>query len=454
MSLGLVTDLYELTMAASYLRRGMTEPATFSLFARALPPNRGFLVAAGLDDVLRLVADYGFDADDLGWLAGQGFDTATLDALRGLRFTGDVWAIPEGRVVFPDEPLIEVTAPLPEAQLVETLVLNQITYQTALATKAARCRLAVGGRATVFDFALRRTHGIEAGMAAARAAAIAGFAGTSNVKAARRLGLAAVGTMAHSYVQAFPSERAAFAAFAADFPDRTTFLVDTYDTLRGVETAVEVASSMDLTGQVGVRLDSGDLLTLSKQTRRLLDAAGRRDVTIVASGGLDEFDVQRLLDDGAPIDAFGVGTKIGVSADAPSLDTAYKLVEYAGRPVMKLSPGKETRPGPKQVYRHDLRTGDVLATRSELAPKGATPLLTQVMRGGERLAPAEPVGVAADRLSTDLRRLPPEALELTEPRAIRVRVSARLEALTTEVRNMHQVGASSDASPLQSGGRR
>ena len=437
MGLGLVTDLYELTMATSYLRREMCEPATFSLFARALPPSRGFLVAAGLDDVLRLLADYRFDENDLAWLAGQGFDAATLDALRELRFTGDVWAIPEGHAVFPDEPLIEVTAPLPEAQLVETLVLNQITYQTALATKAARCRLAAGGRAALVDFSLRRTHGIEAGMAAARAAAIVGFAGTSNVEAARRLGLPAVGTMAHSYVQAFRSEREAFAAFAADFPDRTTFLVDTYDTLSGVETALEVARSMDLKGRLGVRLDSGDLLTLSKETRRLLDAAGREDVTIVASGGLDEFDVQQLLDDGAPIDTFGVGTKIGVSADAPSLDTAYKLVEYAGRPVMKLSPGKQTRPGPKQVHRGDLSEGDVLATRSEPAPNNTTPLLIQAMRDGERLGPVETAALAAARLSTDLAQLPVEALELKTPRAVRVRVSERLEALTKEVRDLH-----------------
>ena len=350
MGLGLVHDLYELTMAASYLRRGMTQPATFSLFARRLPARRGFLVAAGLDDVLRLLPQVAFDDAQLAWLAGQGFDAAALDGFRELRFTGDVWAVPEGQVVFPDEPLLEVTAPLPEAQLVETIVLNQVTYQTALATKAARCRLAAGGRAALVDFSLRRTHGLEAGMAAARASAIAGFEGTSNVEAARRLGVAGVGTMAHSYVEAFPSEREAFVAFAEDWPDRTTFLVDTYDTLTGVETALDVARALGLR-DVGVRLDSGDLLALSKQARRLLDAAGRPDVRIVASGGLDEHDVQDLLDRGAPIDTFGLGTNMGVSADAPSLDTAYKLVEYAGRPVMKLSSGKETLPGPKQVYR-------------------------------------------------------------------------------------------------------
>jgi nicotinate phosphoribosyltransferase len=437
-ALGLVTDLYELTMASSYLRRGMTQPATFSLFARKLPPGRGFLVAAGLDDVLRLLAEYRFDDDDLAWLAGQGFDADSLDGFRQLRFTGDVWAVPEGHVVFADEPLLEVTAPLPEAQVVETIVLNQITFQTALTTKAARCRLAAGGRAGLVDFSLRRTHGLEAGMAAARAGAIAGFVGTSNVEAARRLGIPASGTMAHSYVQAFPSEREAFVAFAEDFPDRTTFLVDTYDTVAGVETALEVARELHLGGRLGVRLDSGDLLALSQEARRLLDAAGRPDVKIVASGSLDELEVERLLDAGAPIDVFGVGTKIGVSADAPSLDSAYKLVEYAGRPVMKLSPGKATRPGPKQVHRGDLAAGDVLATRSEPCPPDRAPLLVPVMRAGERVLPAERVDDVRDRLTADLARLPASSRDLRTPTIPPVHVSARLDALTRSVSEAHR----------------
>lgn len=437
-ALGLVTDLYDLTMASSYLRRDMTEPATFSLFARKLPPGRGFLVAAGLDDVLRLLAEYSFDDADLTWLAGQGFDAAALDGFRELCFTGDVWAVPEGRVVFADEPLLEVTAPLPEAQVIETIVLNQITFQTALATKAARCRLAAADRATLVDFSLRRAHGLEAGMAAARACAIAGFVGTSNVEAARRLGIPASGTMAHSYVQAFPSEREAFVAFAEDFPDRITFLVDTYDTRAGIETAVDVAAALRLVGRLAVRLDSGDLLALSQQARRVFDAAGRQEVTIVASGGLDEFEVERLLDAGAPIDVFGVGTSIGVSADAPSLDTAYKLVEYAGRPVMKLSPGKESRPGPKQIYRGDLTGGDVLAIRSEPSLPGRRPLLVQVMRGGERVLPVEPVADARDRLAGDLAGLPAASCDLRTPTVVPVQVSEQLEALTRGVRESHR----------------
>ena len=435
--MGLVTDLYELTMSSSYLRRGMTAPATFSLFARRLPPDRGFLVAAGLDDVLSTLEDFAFDDTDLEWLAGNDFDPDTLDALAQLRFTGDVWGMAEGRVFFANEPLIEVTAPLPEAQLVETLVLNQLTYQSALATKAARCRVAADGRAELVDFSLRRTHGIEAGMSAARAAAIAGFAGTSNVEAARRLGIPAVGTMAHSYVEAFSDERGAFMAYAEDFPNRTTFLVDTYDTFTGIKTAIEVADELDLQSGLGIRLDSGDLLDLSKQARRLLDDAGRHDVAIVASGGCDEFIVRQLLDAGAPIDIFGVGTSVGTSADAPTLDTAYKLVEYEGRPVMKLSTGKETRPGPKQVYRSDLSAPDLLATRSEPAPDGHTPLLAEVMRAGRRTAPAEPLTAARERLHDDLALLPAALSELRSPSPPTVRVSDRLESLTIEVSQQH-----------------
>lgn len=433
MGLGLDTDLYELTMASSYLRRGMTEPATFSLFVRQLPEDRGFLVAAGLEDALRVLTDFSFDDDDLAWLAGQGFDGPAVEVLRGLRFTGDVRAVPEGRVVFADEPLLEVTAPLPEAQVVETILLNQLTFQTALATKAARCRIAARGRATLIDFALRRTHGLEAGMAAARAGAIAGFAGTSNVAAARRLGLPAVGTMAHAYIEAFPTEAAAFDAFVTDFPDRTTFLVDTYDTLAGIRTAIEVARARGITGPLGVRLDSGDLLALSREARRLLDDAGEEAVTIVASGSLDEFEVQRLLDAGAPIDVFGVGTKVGVSADAPTLDSVYKLVEYAGRPVMKLSTGKRTLPGAKQVHRADTGISDVLARRDEPPPPGTRALLQEVMRAGGRLAPPEPVATLTARLAEDLERLPASALELRAPTPVPVARSERLEALTREL---------------------
>jgi nicotinate phosphoribosyltransferase len=438
MGLALVTDLYELTMAASYLRRGMTAPATFSLFVRRLPPHRGFVVAAGLDDVLRVLERFAFDETDAAWLREHGFTDRDVDALCELRFTGDVRAVPEGRVMFANEPLLEITAPLPVAQLVETIVLNQITYQTAIASKAARCAIAADGRASLVDFGLRRTFGIEAGMAATRATVIAGFSGTSNVAAAKAYGLQAVGTMAHAYVEAFPTEREAFTAFAEDFPERATFLVDTYDTLTGVATALDVVDSLGIHGHIGVRLDSGDLLALSRATRELLDRAGRASVAIYASGGLDELDVHDLLEAGAPIDSFGLGTRIGISADAPSLDSVYKLVEYDGRPVMKLSAGKATLPGPKQVFRADLDHGDVLALQNERPAAAATPLLVDVMRDGRRTEPPGSLSAAAARLSADLARLPPRTRDLRAPTPIEVHVSDALEQLAHEVGARHR----------------
>ncbi|MFI6265221.1 nicotinate phosphoribosyltransferase [Micromonospora sp. NPDC051006] len=433
---GLWTDLYELRMAASYLRRGMTERATFSLFSRRLPPRRGFLVAAGLAEALTFLENFAFDDDDLGYLRDVvGFDEATLAALARLRFTGDVWAVPEGRVVFADEPLLEVTAPLAEAQLAETGVLNLITFHTTVATKAARCRLAAGG-AQLVDYAFRRTHGIEAAAAVARASAIAGFAATSDVEAARRYGLQPSGTMAHAYVEAFPDERAAFRAFAADFPTNPIFLVDTYDTPAGVRAAVDVITELGLTGPLGVRLDSGDLAELARQTRAILDEAGLTDAQIVASGSLDEDVIAALVAAGAPIDAYGVGTKMGVSYDAPSLDSAYKLVAVGDRPVLKLSPGKATLPGPKQIFRdRSAASGDVVGLRDE-EPGDREPLLVPVMRDGRRLDPVDPAGAvraARHRLEADLGWLPEPARRLADPTPLTVTVSPALTALHDRV---------------------
>jgi nicotinate phosphoribosyltransferase len=424
---GLLADLYELNMAASYLRRAMTGPATFSLFVRGLPPGRGFLVAAGLEDCLQFLADFSFTEDDLSYLRRvQGYDEDTLSAFARLRFTGDVHAVPEGRAVFAAEPLLELTAPIAEAQLVETVLLNHITFQTSVATKAARCVLAAAG-AQLVDFSFRRTQGIDAGLAVARASAIAGFTATSNVEAARRYGLTAAGTMAHSFIEAFSSEEDAFTAFARDFPGKTTFLVDTYDTEQGVRAAIKVAQLLRLAGPVGVRLDSGNLGALARAARRMLDDAGLPDARIFASGGLDEYAIADLVERRAPIDAYGVGTKMGVSADAPYLDTAYKLVAYAGRPVMKLSPGKVSQPGAKQVYRGP--GGDVLALRGEPAPPGCEPLLRPVMRHGRRLAPAESLATAQRRCAADLSRLPPGARTLRAPAPAPVTVSPQLAVL-------------------------
>ena len=424
---GLLTDLYELNMAASYLRRAMTGPATFSLFVRKLPPGRGFLVASGLEDCLQFLEDFSFTEEDLGYLRQvQGYDEDTLRAFARLRFTGDVQAIPEGRVVFAGEPLLEVTAPVAEAQLAETALLNHITFQTSVATKAARCVLAAGG-AQLVDFSFRRTQGIDAGLAAARASVIAGFTATSNVEAARRHGLTAAGTMAHSFIEAFSDEEDAFTAFARDFPAKAVFLVDTYDTEQGVRAAIKVTQLLRLAGPVGIRLDSGDLAALARTARCMLDDAGLADARIFASGGLDEYAIADLVAGGAPIDAYGVGTKMGVSADAPYLDSAYKLVAYAGRPVMKLSPGKVSQPGAKQVYRGP--GGDVLALRGEPAPPGCEPLLAPVMRHGRRLAPAEPLTAARQRCADDLSWLPPSARALRSPSPVPVTVSPRLTVL-------------------------
>ena len=436
MSGALATDLYELNMAVSYLRRSMTRTATFSLFVRKLPPSRGFLVAAGLEPALAVLEDFHFAPEDLDHLRGElGFSAADADALAALRFTGDVWAIPEGRVVYAGEPLLEVTAPLPEGQLVETMLLNQMTFHTTIASKAARCRLAAGDR-DVVDFSFRRTQGPEAADAVARDSAIAGFGATSNVAAARVYGLRAAGTMAHSYVEAFPSEADAFRAFAADFPHRTTFLVDTYDTLDGVRTAIEVIRELRLEPPLGIRLDSGDLRALSGQARRILDDAGLPHVRIFVSGGLDELDIDALVGSGAPVDAFGVGTRMGVSADAPYLDTAYKLAEYDGRPVMKLSEHKISVPGAKQVHRG--ADGDLVSLRDEPPPPGSEPLLERVMEGGRRVTPAVPparaVADAHRRFQQDLPGVPDAARDLRNPVPPEPQISARLQSLAAQAR--------------------
>jgi len=429
---GLRTDLYELNMAVSYLRRGMTAPATFSLYVRSLPKNRGFLVAAGLEHCLRFLESFSFEDEDLGYLGSIGFDDQALRDLASVRFDGDVWAVPEGTVVHGEEPILELTAPIPVAQLMESALLNQVTLHTTLASKAARYVVAADGRDLV-DFALRRSHGVEAALAAARASAIVGFVATSNVEAARALGLRAAGTMAHSFVEAFDKEEEAFRAFAEDHPTRTTFLVDTYDTLNGVRNAVGVARALGITEDIGVRLDSGDLDHLAREARAILDAAGLPDARVFASGGLDEHEVAELVRAGAPVDAFGIGTQLGVSADAPYVDTVYKLVEYDGRAAMKLSAEKASAPGPKQIWRHEGEEYDVLALREEGPPgDGWRSLLEPVMRDGRAAAPTPGIERMRERFREDLRHLPTKAMRLAHPEHVDVRRSAALTALTRE----------------------
>jgi nicotinate phosphoribosyltransferase len=426
----LLTDLYELNMVASYLRRGMNGQATFSLFVRRLPETRGFLVAAGVEGCLDYLEQLRFEEEDLRYLGEVlKFRPSDLEAFRRFRFTGDVWAVPEGRIVFAGEPLVEVIAPLAEAQLIETLLLNRVTFETTIASKAARSVVAAAGR-DVIDFSFRRTQGIEAGLDVARLSALVGFAGTSNVEAARRYGLTASGTMAHSYIEAFPSELEAFHSFAEDFPGRTTFLVDTYDTPTGIKNAIAVIKDLELTGRIGVRIDSGDLLALSTRARRMLDRAGLDKVRVIASGGLDEFQIDKLVRDGCCIDAFGVGTRMGVSADYPYLDTAYKLVDYAGRSVMKLSRNKVTEPGRKQVFRKHRPFGDVVGLFDEPAPPGREALLEPLMTNGRRAQGRPSIAESRRRFESDLKLLPETACRIESPQAPAVRLTEGLRQLT------------------------
>jgi nicotinate phosphoribosyltransferase len=426
-------------MGAAYVAEGMAEmPATFSLFVRELPPSRGFLVAAGLDDALSYLEALQFGHDDLAFLESLGlFAPSYLERLAGLRFTGAVRAMPEGTFVFAGAPVLEVTAPLLEAQLVETFLLNQVTTETTLVSKAARYRSAARGRAVV-DFSFRRAQGLDAGMKVVRATAICGLAGTSNVAGGQRYGVPLSGTMAHSYIQAHGDEAAAFRAFAGLFGPRTVLLVDTYDSRQGVEHAIDVARACRAGGVelLGIRLDSGDLAALAHHARRRLDEEGFPNLQIVASGGIDEHLIERLLDrDRAPIDGFGIGSDLGVSADAAVLDTVYKLVAFDGRPVRKLSPGKETWPGAKQVWRAPDWSVDVVALADEGSPVAdGQPLLVEVMRDGDRTeAGRATLGDARACFERQWSGLPEPVKRLRDPVRPHVVASPALRQLTRDV---------------------
>src|SRR5919112_847844 len=360
-SLALLTDLYQLTMAQAYFTDHKTDRATFSLFIRSYPLNRGFFISAGLHDVLEFLETFSLNGPALDYLSTQNlFTNDFLKFLEKLRFTGDVWAVPEGQLFFKDEPILEVTAAIIEAQVVETFIINQINLQSLIATKAARC-VHAAGNLPVVDFALRRTHGIDAGMKVARSSYLAGFAGTSNVLAGKKYEIPIFGTMAHSFVTSFGDETDAFRSYAASFPENATLLIDTYDTIAGARKAVEVAKEMAARGQrlKGVRIDSGDLAGLAIKVRKILDHAGFQGVKIIGSGGLDEYDLSELSAAQIPFDSYGVGTKMGTSSDAPWSDMAYKLVEYGDRPVLKRSPGKSSWPGAKQLFRQRNNQGQL-----------------------------------------------------------------------------------------------
>jgi len=430
----LLTDLYELTMAASYLEEGMSGEATFSLFIRDYPAHRAYFVAAGLEHLKEMLPQLRFSDAAIEYIASTGkFSPAFLDYLREFRFTGTVRAIPEGRIFFTQEPILEVTAPIIEAQLLETLVLNVVQMETLIASKAARCVHAAGGKGLI-DFSFRRTHGVDAGVKVARASYLAGFLGTSNMLAGKIYGIPVFGTMAHSYVTSFSSEMDSFLAFARAFPDNIILLIDTYDTLCGARKAVEVARLLAAEGNKvrGVRLDSGDLVQLSREVRSLLKDAGFGDVKILASGSLDEFKLQELLAAGAEIDVFAVGTRMGVSADAPYFDIIYKLVEYDGKPVLKLSSGKKTWVGKKQVFRyyddHAKMREDLLGLMGEDHPE-AESLIEVVIDDGRLVCPLEPLELIRDRFAKELETLPLAYRDIHSPGTYPVKISAALDDL-------------------------
>ncbi len=438
----LLTDLYQLNMLAAYLDHGLTDTAVFELFVRKLPPHRGFLMAAGLEQAVDYLESLAFTEDDIRRLRRLGgFPERLLGFLGELRFTGDLDALPEGTVFFPDEPVLRVAAPLPQAQLVETRLINLVHFQTVVASKAARLVLAAQGKPLI-DFGLRRAHGAEAGLLAARASYVAGFAGTATLAAGIDFGIPVKGTMAHSFIQAHDDETAAFENFARSRPRDLVLLIDTYDTERAAERVVKLAPKLARDGIAisGVRIDSGDLGEQARRVRAILDRGGLRHVTIVASGGLDEDQILALRD--APIDAFGVGTALTTASDAPALDCAYKLQEYAGRPRRKRSEGKATWPGRKQVWRsvgaEREFAGDIVALAEER--HGGEPQLQPVMRNGRRVQPAPALDAVGAYARDQLAHLP-AALRRLDPFRYPVAIAAGLRDLALALDRAEASGA-------------
>ncbi|MGD1153395.1 MAG: nicotinate phosphoribosyltransferase [Syntrophales bacterium] len=433
----LLTDLYQLTMMQGYVDEGMYEEAVFEFYVRSLPESRGFLVAAGLETLLAFLEGMRFTEEELKYIAGTGrFSQALLDYLAEFRFSGDVYAMPEGTVFFENEPVVRVVAPMPEAQLIETRLINILHFEVLIASKAARCMLAADDRAVLIDFGVRRSHGAEAGLLAARASYITGFAGTSTVLAEPIFGIPIFGTMAHSYVEAHEDELEAFLSFARANPNNTTLLIDTYDVHKGARKAVEAAKRLKETGinVRAVRLDSGDLLVLSKDVRQILDQDGLKDVRIFASGNLDEYAIRDLLSQGAPIDGFGVGTKLDTSEDAPYLECAYKLMEYAGTPRFKKSQGKATIPGRKQVFRQfENRTmvRDILTIEGDEIE--GVPLLAKVMEGGRRIVGRQDLKEIAKYTRSQVKSLPAHFQRLETTPLYPVKVSPALSRLGQEL---------------------
>jgi nicotinate phosphoribosyltransferase len=441
-NMSMFTDLYELTMCASYFDNKKLEPATFDLFIRRLPENRSYFLFAGLEQALLFLENVKFTEKHLAYLQKQGFDSQFLDYLRNFRFTGEVWAVPEGTVAFPCEPLIRVTAPIIEAQLVETFLLNTVNLQTTIATKASRVVNAAKGRA-IIEFGLRREHGIDAGMKVARCSYISGCQGTSNVLAGLTYGIPIFGTMAHSFIMSFEKEIDAFRAFAKTFPNQSTLLIDTYDDLAGAEKAAVIAKELEERGHKlgGVRLDSGDLAKTSKKVRALLNEKSLEYVRIFASGDLDEYRIADLLSKGSEIDAFGVGTRMGTSADKPYVDVIYKLCETRSAkgsfsPIMKLSEGKKTLPGRKQVFRFKDEKGflakDIIALESE--KMDGEPLLLKVMEKGKIVYDFPSLTEIRAAALENLAKLPEKYKKLTGAPTYPVELSQHLEDLIRKLK--------------------
>lgn len=446
-NMSLFTDFYELAMCASYFDNKKFELATFDLFIRNMPKNRSYFMFAGLEQVLLFLKNIRFTNEHLVYLKKQGFHSDFLDYLENFRFTGDVWALPEGNIAFQNEPLIRITAPIIEAQVIESFLLNTINLQTMIATKASRVIKAAKGR-PVIEFGLRREHGIDAGMKVARCSYIAGCEGTSNVLAGKQYDIPVFGTMAHSFVMSYKQEIDAFRAFTKTFPEKTTLLIDTYDEVTGLNNAILVAKELEKSGYKlgGVRLDSGDLIKTSKKVREQLDNSDLNYVNIFASGDLDEFEIAELLDNFATIDSFGVGTKLGTSADRPYIDVIYKLCEIMDEkgdfsPIMKLSEGKSTLPGRKQVYRFKDKKGyfdyDIIGLQEENLP--GQPLLKKVMEKGKLTYDLPSLTVIRKYAKEVLQKLPNKYKILRNAPKYPVRLSQNLEnltrKLTTNLRN-------------------
>ncbi|TAK59978.1 nicotinate phosphoribosyltransferase [Methylobacter sp.] len=433
----LLTDLYQLTMLQSYYEQSMEELAVFEFFVRKLPENRGYLVTAGLAQVLTYLEQLQFSSDEIEWLTSTGrFKPSTLDRLATLKFTGDVHAMPEGTVFFANEPILRITAPLPEAQLIESRIINLLHFQTLIASKAARSVLIAPDKLLV-DFGMRRAHGSEAALLAARASYLAGFTGSATVAAGMCFGIPIYGTMAHSFIQAYPSESQAFADFAKVNPDNVVFLIDTYDTEAGAQKVVDLAAALHAQGVKikGVRLDSGDLADHARKVRTILDRGGLNDATIFASGNIDEHKLVELMAQQAPIDGFGIGTRMDTSVDAPYLDCAYKLQEYAGIARRKRSEGKATWPGRKQVYRNysedGMMSGDTVTV--ENAPCAGQPLLQSVMQSGKTVAEQPTLIEAREYTRRQLNGLPMSLRQLGNTPEYPVIISAELQALAKTV---------------------